>query len=283
MSECTIASSEIERLEISDDIPDKLIYKALPVGEFIRVLKLQPGETDQDIRCSLEIVGIEDSKATYEAISYVWGDAKNTVNIWCNGLRVPITASLADALRNFRRTSKPRVLWADALCINQKDDREKGHQVERMGEVYTNAKRTLVWLDRDNQDIAEDAFALMCETNTYLADSFFQADQNFYKMRPFAKPYPICMEKERWRGVAQLFEFPWFRRVWTVQEAAIAKECRLYWGSVSIDIADVLEMTSVKPFEMSSGKSTILWGGTYQSTSITIRTGQNDGSNPALA
>jgi len=39
-----------------------------------------------------------------------------------------------------------------------------------------------------------------------------------------------------------LFEFPWFRRVWTVQESAIAEECRVYWGSASIDIADVLEM-----------------------------------------
>jgi len=88
MSERSVASFEIERLEISDDVSDKTIYEPLPAGEFIRVLKLQPGETDQDIRCSLDVVGIENSKDSYEAISYVWGDANNTVDIQCNGLRV---------------------------------------------------------------------------------------------------------------------------------------------------------------------------------------------------
>ena len=103
------------------------IYEPIPEGEYIRLLKLRPGRDGDDIDCSLSIVDIESAKATYEAISYVWGDATNTVIILCNGLRVPITVSLADALRNFRHTSKPRVLWADALCINQKDDQEKGH------------------------------------------------------------------------------------------------------------------------------------------------------------
>ncbi|KAI4695490.1 uncharacterized protein J4E84_002117 [Alternaria hordeiaustralica] len=242
MSECTIASSEIGRLEMSDDIPDKTIYKPLPAGEFIRVLKLQSGETDQGIECSLKIIGIEESKGSYEAISYVWGDPNDTVDVRCNGLRVAITVSLADAFRNFRHTTEPRLLWADALCINQKDDREKGHQVKRMGEVYANAKRTLVWLGRDDQNIAIDAFAIILEANAYFQDSFLQADQMIHQMVRFTKPYPICMDTKRWLGVKRIFEFPWFRRVWTVQEVAIAKEGCLFWGPISIDIADVLEI-----------------------------------------
>ena len=242
MPERSIVSSEIERLETSDDISDKTIYEPLPAGEFIRVLRLQPGDTDQDIKCSLEIVDIEQSKGSYEAISYVWGDPKDTVDIVCNGLRVPITVSLTDALRNFRHTSEPRVLWADALCINQKDDQEKGHQVKRMGEVYANAKRTLVWLGRDDQNVAEDAFALILEANTYFADLFLQANRRARRMAPFVKPYPISMDRERWLGVTSLFKLPWFKRVWTVQESAIAEECRVYWGSASIDVADVLEI-----------------------------------------
>jgi len=242
MPECHIASSEIRRQELCDDLPDKTIYKALPAGEFIRILKLQPGEIDQSIECSLEIVGIENSKGSYEAISYVWGDPNDTVEVQCNGLRVAITVSLADALRNFRHTSEPRVLWTDALCINQKDTQEKGHQVKRMGGVYANAKRTLVWLGGNNHNIAADAFALILEANVYFSDSFLQADQSFYKMEPFIPPYPICVDKDRWLGVASFFNHPWFKRVWTVQEAAIAEECRLYWGSVSIYLTDVLEI-----------------------------------------
>lgn len=244
MSERTIASSEIERLEISDVIPDKTIYEPLPAGEFIRVLKLEPGETDQDIECSLEIVDIEQSKDSYEALSYVWGDPNNTVNIRCNGLRVAITVSLAESLRNFRHSSEPRVLWADALCINQNNNQEKGHQVKRMGEVYANAKRTLVWLGCDDQNIAEGAFAAIREAIVYFGVEFLAANQSLLEMEPFTKPYPICMDRQRWVGVARLLNFQWFTRLWTVQEAAIAKECRMFWGPVSINIADALELCS---------------------------------------
>jgi len=235
---------ETKQPRVCDEGQNHTIYEPLPVGEFIRVLRLQPGDNDQDIDCSLEIVDIEQSKGSYEAISYVWGDPNDTVNVQCNELRVPITVSLTDALRTFRHTSEPRVLWADALCINQKDDQEKGHQVKRMGEVYANAKCTLVWLGCDDQNIAEDAFALILETNACLADLFLQAGQSLYEMEPFTESYPICMDEERWLGVATVFRFPWFKRVWTVQEAAIAEECRMFWGSDSINIADVLELST---------------------------------------
>jgi len=233
---------ETKRPRVCDERQNHTIYEPLPVGEFIRLLRLQPGDNDHDINCSLEIVDIEQSKGSYEAISYVWGDPNDTVDVQCNGLRVAVTASLADALRNFRHTSEPRVLWADALCINQKDDQEKGHQVKRMGEVYANAKCTLVWLGCDDQNIAEDAFALILEANAYFADSYLQANQSVENMAPLIKPYPICMDEERWSGVMSLFGFSWFRRVWTIQEAAIAEECRVYWGSASIGIADVFEI-----------------------------------------
>lgn len=109
-----------------DDGREDTIYERLPQGEFIRVLKLQPGKAEDDIECSLEIIDIGTSEDSYEAISYVWGNANDTIDVQCNGLQVPITASLANALRHFRHPSGPRLLWADALCINQKDDQEKG-------------------------------------------------------------------------------------------------------------------------------------------------------------
>jgi hypothetical protein len=206
------------------------------------VLKLHPGDTEYDIECSLKVMDIESSKGSYEAISYVWGDANDTVDVQCNGLQVSITVSLADALRNFRHPSEPRLLWADALCINQKDDQEKGHQVKRMGEVYANAKCVLVWLGCDVQNVAEDTFALICEVNAYFGDSLRKARNRISKMGHFTRPYPICTDKNRWLQVAKLFKSPWFKRVWTIQEAAIAEECRVFWGSVNIGIADVLEI-----------------------------------------
>ncbi|CAN9157232.1 unnamed protein product [Alternaria alternata] len=218
------------------------IYEPLPQGEFIRVLKLQPGKAEDDIECSLEIIDIGTSKDSYEAISYVWGDSNHTVEVWCNGLQVPVTASLANALYNFRHSSEPRLLWADALCINQKDDQEKGHQVKRMGEVYANAKCVLVWLACDTKNVAEDTFALICEVNAYFGASFVKGGERVCDMELFEEPYPISMDQDRWSGVVKLFKLPWFKRVWTVQEAAVAAECRMFWGLASVDIADVIEI-----------------------------------------
>jgi hypothetical protein len=218
------------------------IYEPLPDGEYIRVLKLRPGRYDDIIDCSLSLTDIESSKGSYEAISYVWGDSKHTVDVWCNGLRVSITVGLADALRNFRHPSESRLLWADALCINQKDDQEKGHQVKRMGQVYANAKCVLVWLGCDVNNVAANTFALICEANAYFGDSFVKAGEKASRMKPFEEPYPISMDQDRWSGVVELFKFPWFKRVWTVQEVAVAAECRMFWGSASVDIADVIEI-----------------------------------------
>ncbi|KAF7676362.1 hypothetical protein GT037_005867 [Alternaria burnsii] len=233
---------EAKRLQKVNKGLANTIYEPLPQGEFIRVLKLQPGKAEDDIQCSLDTIQIGTSKDAYEAISYVWGDAKHTVDVWCNGLQVPITASLASALRNFRHPSEPRLLWADALCINQKDDQEKGHQVKRMGQVYANAKCVLVWLGCDVNNVAKDTFALICEANTYFKYSLMKAGNKASRMELFEEPYPISIDQDRWSGVVKLFKFSWFQRVWTVQEVAVAAECRMFWGSASVDISDVLEI-----------------------------------------
>jgi hypothetical protein len=216
------------------------IYEPLPVYDCIRLLRLHPGDTEHDIECSLVVVDIEASKDSYESISYVWGDPKDTVGVWCNGLRVAITVSLANALRNFRLLSEPRLLWADTVCINQEDDEEKGCQVKRMGLVYSNAKRVLIWLGCDAENMAKDTFALIREVNTHFGESFAKVHDEVSGVKSPMEPYLV--HNDGWSGVRKLFEFPWFTRVWTVQEAASSKNGHIYWGSVSIDIVDILEL-----------------------------------------
>ena len=87
------------------------------------------------------------------ALSYTWGTSEMSQNIQTlNGI-VPITASLHAALRKLRRNFKDCIVgWADAICIDQSNIREKGHQVRLMPQIYQNAQEVAAFLGKDEED-----------------------------------------------------------------------------------------------------------------------------------
>jgi hypothetical protein len=106
----------------------------------------------------------------FESISYVWGEP-----IFSETLRAPegivkITNSLATALKQFRLESETRYLWADAVCINQTNNDEKGHQVGQMGLIYKTATRVLAWLG-EGTEITHQAM-LDCERLYFVAEQY---------------------------------------------------------------------------------------------------------------
>ncbi|RKK85082.1 hypothetical protein BFJ69_g1783 [Fusarium oxysporum] len=64
----------------------------------------------------------------------------------CGTKTLSITESLHEALWHLRKPDEDRVLWVDALCIDQTNIKERGHQVSRMGEIYKKADKVIVWL-----------------------------------------------------------------------------------------------------------------------------------------
>ncbi|KAI7158010.1 hypothetical protein KC349_g5179 [Hortaea werneckii] len=116
----------------------------------IRILLLQPSEEEDDaLYADLEIASL-DNPPEYKAISYVWGDASDTTAMFVNGGKViQITKNLAAALRRFREDRVVAPLWADAVCINQADLRERADQVSMMAEIYATAIEVNAWLGED--------------------------------------------------------------------------------------------------------------------------------------
>jgi uncharacterized membrane protein len=57
-----------------------------------------------------------------------------------------LTVNLHDALQALQYEHTIRVLRADAVCINQVDLEEKGHQVALIGSIYRDAQKVVVWL-----------------------------------------------------------------------------------------------------------------------------------------
>ncbi len=72
----------------------------------------------------------------YEAVSYCWGDPQDVRMITCNRQQLRVLAEFEVALRNMRYSDRPRMLWADAICINQSDLAEKESQVQLMQRIF---------------------------------------------------------------------------------------------------------------------------------------------------
>ncbi|KAK6442070.1 hypothetical protein LTR95_001689 [Oleoguttula sp. CCFEE 5521] len=111
-----------------------------------RLLTLCAGFADDPIACDLTASAIT-AKTKYEALSYVWGTSQAAYNITVNGEPgFNVTENLHRALARLRLKDQSRVLWVDAVCINQTDLAEKADQVSRMDDIYTHAERVLIWL-----------------------------------------------------------------------------------------------------------------------------------------
>jgi Heterokaryon incompatibility protein (HET) len=150
-SQTASENSEGKKTEEEESCCANYVYQPLnsnkEVREF-RLLKLLPAmDFNDDIRCEL----LYSPNIEYEALSYVWGDPDVTVPILLHGIPHPVTTNLELALRYIRYAEEPRVLWVDALCINQKDISEKNHQVAQMREIYLDSKQVccLAWRERD--------------------------------------------------------------------------------------------------------------------------------------
>ena len=196
-----------------------MLYQRLDNSQNLtRLLHLHPAiDPEDEIKCQFAIVSLDDDPQ-YEALSYVWGDIKNMRAVIVDGHHVSITSNLHSALVHLRLPNQERVLWVDALCINQVDLDERTHQVSRMGSIYGQASRVVVWLGK-GWDGSEIAMEVLCKLgddanlhlDTALTPCIDVRGLNFASL-------DLCGQ------LIRLFELPWWKRVWTVQEFILAKD-----------------------------------------------------------
>ncbi len=113
-------------------------------------------DNDEPLRCDLVAVSLDDLP-DFEALSYMWGepDDEAQFQIWVNGALVCVRQNLWYALQRIRfmipheNKIRRRILWIDALCINQDNIQERNHQVAFMGHIYRHATVVLIWLGNE--------------------------------------------------------------------------------------------------------------------------------------
>lgn len=108
-----------------------------------RLLRLSRGSGQEDISCGLYHSSFKDAPP-YEALSYTWGNPELVDTIIVNEKTLRVTESLLTAMQYLRHRDRDRLFWIAVIKENNKT--ERGHQVQKMREIYLRAGREQIWL-----------------------------------------------------------------------------------------------------------------------------------------
>ena len=116
-----------------------------PLVDSIRLLVLLRGSKDDDVACEL-IHKTFGSKPKYEALSYTRGDPSNLDLIHLHDSLYEIRETLFRAKFHLHSKTEKRLIWVDAIYIDQNNVEERGNQVRLMPFIYGRAQVVVVWL-----------------------------------------------------------------------------------------------------------------------------------------
>ncbi|KAK3113769.1 hypothetical protein LTR53_008602 [Teratosphaeriaceae sp. CCFEE 6253] len=222
------------RLQDMPDTRHPLEDVELLEGYKIRLIRLLPGAHNDTICIKLIICDVE-TAPSYDALSYVWGPGVDKTIIQCHDRARDITGTLYAALQRVRYRTQSRLIWADAICINQKSDAEKSHHVGFMDKVYARATRVLVCMGDDADGGANNVVALLREHAERMGTKAV-------KDMPILPSDDPLFADIRWRSVASVFGNAWFGRAWVIQEVGKARDPRVLYGTVEYSYRALMQM-----------------------------------------
>ena len=198
----------------------------------IRLVRLLEENSSYVLSCELQHFPSA-SSPPYLALSYTWGDPKDTVPISLNDRSLNITRNLLSFLQHSRHRSKSPItfsealwfddeplepdgqwLWIDAICIDQSNIPERNLQVPRMKEIYERAEGVITWLGPASDD-SDIAFAVIrslgrATIRAYKATGKYDPNAMVAVGRAFGR--------REWDSVQKVFHRPWWNRAWICQE-----------------------------------------------------------------
>jgi hypothetical protein len=208
----------------------RIRYSVLMQNE-IRLLKIHPGRSEDPIETSLITVDLLQAPS-YEAISYVWGTRDNQPTISVDGSVMQIFQGAFQAIHALRRPDSDQIVWIDAVCIDQSCAEERSRQVSMMSDIYGMARSVAVYLGKAIEQTSE-AMRLL----QYLISPDGTMEQPPWISSKLSKVEDVLQD---------ILERPWFERVWTVQEAALARHTTLICGEYKVSwSSDLRNLRSV--------------------------------------
>jgi hypothetical protein len=138
-----------------------------------------------------------------------------------------------------RLGTEVRVVWIDALCINQKDDLEKAQQVQLMRQIYSLAQNVVIWLGKNDTHVplALELMGTCLQAGAQDLPPAKDTDKSKTYFTPGGKvdlsgfPPP---HSDQWGSLITFYESSWFSRVWIIQESILASTATIYIGNYEI-------------------------------------------------
>jgi hypothetical protein len=216
------------------------IYSELrPERQEIRLMFLEAGQPKDEIIASLMVTSLrwapEYWTPEFEALSYVWGDPLITRPIKLNGQPYQVTENLEAALRRLRHDDRVRIMWIDAICIDQQNPREQEHQIGLMRDIFGGCAQCIVWLGEEDHETEKVLESLhWMQDNLHVHEWPCFSNSKGTKDRLGAGKDNTCGVGPALEPLQKFLRRPWFTRTWTFQEFVLPRKREIRCGHFQI-------------------------------------------------
>lgn len=151
-----------------------------------------------------------------------------TKTIQLSGKRFMVSEVVEDILLRVRVPDRDRLLWIDSICIDQSNLVEKDYQVNRMRDVFAQAQTVIASLGphRSFNSIGS-------STTNHKLDGALKLVRSSWAA--FGSTMKLKLSSKDERYLLELLQEPWFKRIWVVQEVAVAKRLLIVSGKKEVE------------------------------------------------
>lgn len=227
--------------------PFAQLFSMKSSGTIATLARLAPGNHEDKLEIELTIS--DPANASYDCISYDRSKEWETANITVDGKQMPIPLPLEHALRSFRHTDNPSILWADLLTGSSIQERSK--QALVMKEVVQNARTVNCFLTEGTQRSPEVYSVLQTLANwwrqaayeaNFPAKTSMATHQNMEDMRGLLFSRNLddirLEDAQLWEEAHQVLASSYFMSTQAITDTILGKEVVLRSGNSTMSWDD---------------------------------------------
>jgi hypothetical protein len=216
----------------------KFEYGPIRSPKKIRLLLILPA-FDQDEPLETILFHAELKEVPFQAISYSSDDLFGSKVMHCNGRGMKVTENLYSALLSMRSLGDARslsIIWANEVCTNHADIREREDQVRLINDIFATSVVTTIWLGGtesqrrkafESMDLLHEAVQCPEFRERLDRDELTVSSLDHLSIGESTLKIPCDNRNE----LSRLFSHTWFERIWTWQEVVSSRKAFIMYGN----------------------------------------------------